>query len=95
MITCPFCARPAMTHWEKLLTRPRHGRPCAACGRTVNLALGWMALALVVPMTLGGTVAHVSRSLPFGAAAILIATAAAVLLYLYAVPLVPHRADRY
>lgn len=91
MITCPHCGMPAMTLWEKLVTRPRHGRPCRSCGKQVNLAVGWMALALVVPMTLGATVANRSGSLIIGALAILAGTAVALLLYLYAVPIAPHR----
>ena len=91
MTTCPYCGSPAMTLWQKLTTRPRHGRPCTSCGKQVNPAVGWTALAVVVPMTLGATAANQSGSLVIGAVAILAGTAGALLLYLYAVPIAPYR----
>lgn len=91
MTTCPYCGTPAMTLWQKLTTRPRHGRRCTSCGKQVNLAVGWMALAFLVPMMLGATAANQSGSLVIGALAILAGTAVALLLYLYAVPIAPHR----
>jgi hypothetical protein len=80
-----------MSGWQKLLFGPRHVRKCAACGQPVGVAPAKVALALLGPIVVGGTLAHLLQSLPLGSAAILGGGTIAILLYAYAVPLEPRR----
>ena len=90
MIACPYCREPAMSAWEKLRIGPRHSVPCRACTRKVSVSKA-AVLAVIAPVIIGAIAAHLSTSLALGAASILAGGIAALLLYVYAVPLVERK----
>jgi hypothetical protein len=76
-----------MTAWQKLKIGPRHHVDCGSCGRKVSVSNAAVVTA-VVPVTIGAFIAYASASLTLGTAAILTGGAAAVWVYVYAVPIV-------
>lgn len=87
MLACPYCHQPAMTIWKKLTIGPRHSVACRSCGKKITVSKAAI-LAIVVPVTAGALMAYASPSLTLGSVAILIGGAAAVGLYILAVPIV-------
>jgi len=76
-----------MTFRQKLKLGPRHKVGCGTCGRKVSVSKVAI-LAAAVPVTIAAFLAHIATSLLLGSAALLIGGAAAISVYVFAVPIV-------
>lgn len=72
--------------WDKLRTG-RVTRPCEACGRRLTISR-WAIPAVILPIAIGAFIADRAASLTIGSLAIAVGAAVAVLLLVFAVPVV-------
>jgi hypothetical protein len=82
---CPYCARPSMTLFRKLVLGPDATVPCAACGKRVGVP--WGAVAAAAPVALG-IVAAIELHLPWNIVGASAGVAAYVAIQIWLVPVV-------